>query len=143
MENNIFEENMIDCNFVTIKQFGNMASDGTDEERSGRYTGSMYSLRDYGSKRWVVLAYLQADFKKYREEGLKDPEIIKKCLNFLNEPEARKKYQKKESVPKYGRLELVHENIKFTNKFGSETAILELIIDQRKNENFWGEGVKG
>jgi hypothetical protein len=139
---NDLNEDMIECNFLPIRQYGNMAKSETDELKSGRYAGSMYSLKDYGSKRWVVLAYLIADFSKHREEKLTDNQIIKKCLNFLNTPEARKKYQKKDSVPKYGNLELANENIKFTNKSGQEVAILELIIDQRKNENFWGEGEK-
>jgi hypothetical protein len=142
MLNEFNSEEMIECSFLPIKQYGTMAKSETDELRSGRYAGSMYSLADYGSKRWVVLAYLVADFQKHREEKLTETQIIKKCLNFLNTPEARKKYQKKESVPKYGNLELASENIKFTNKSGQEVAILELIIDQRKNENFWGEGEK-
>jgi hypothetical protein len=136
------DDSIIECNFVQIKQFSNMASDGTNETRSGRYSGSIHSIENFGSKRWVVLAYLAADFNKYREQKMSDVEIIKKCLKFLNEPESRKKYQKKESVPKYGNLLLASENIKFTNKFGYESAILELVIDQRKNENFWGEGEK-
>jgi hypothetical protein len=138
-----FSEDMIECSFVPIKQYSNMANGETNELRSGRYAGSMYSVRDYGSKRWVVLAYLSADFNKYREMKLTEQQIIKKCVNYLNAPEERKKFQKKDSVPKYGNLEILNENnIKFINKFNQEVAILELIIDQRKNENFWGEGEK-
>jgi hypothetical protein len=137
------EDDMVECSFLQIKQYSNMAKGETDETRSGRYSGSMYSVQDYGLKRWVVLAYLVADYKTHREQGLKDQEIIKKCLNYLNTPEARKKYQKKDSVPKYGSLEILNENnIKFLVKEGQEVAALELIIDQKKNENFWGEGEK-
>jgi hypothetical protein len=143
MENDTIDENMIECSFLQIKQYGNMAKGETDEMRSGRYSGSMYSVQDYGLKRWVVLGYLVADYKLHREQGLKDQEIIKKCLNYLNTPEARKKYQKKDSVPKYGNLQILNENnLKFLMKEGQEVATLQLIIDQRRNENFWGEGEK-
>jgi hypothetical protein len=88
------------------------------------------------------LAYVKADFEKYRSEGLNNTEIAKRCINYLNAVEPRKKFPKKPPTSKYGQLQLIREDIKFTNRFGYEMAILEFSTDERKNDNFWGEGDK-
>ena len=132
-------EMISECEFVTIPEYEIIkVKDG--EKRCGRYSGSNYWFNGFGKSKWVVLAYLKADFAKYRLEGMTNLQIVNRCLNFLNTPEPRKKFQKKEATSKYGELKLVREDIKFTNRFGYECAILEMSIDERKNEHFWGEG---
>ena len=137
--NNKELEMRTDCEFVTIPEHEIIKS-ASDERKCGRYSGSNYWFSGFGKTKWVVLAYLKADFAKYRLEGMTNLQIINRCLNFLNTPEPKKKYQKKEATSKYGELKLIREDIKFTNRFGYECAILEMSIDERKNDNFWGEG---
>lgn len=136
----IDEKSMIVCEFVPITQHS-IDSNSTSEKKLGMYSSSRYAnIEDLYFKKWIVLAYLKADFKKYREEGLNNKEILQRCVNYLNAVEPRKKYAKKDPVPKYGKLELFKDDIQFTNKLGYECAILIFITDQRKNEHFWGEG---
>lgn len=127
----------IECSFVKIPQYSHVKS---DEYRDGRYSTSPSNVRGLGTKQWVVLAYLKADFQKHRILRKSDIEIVEGCLNYLNNPEERKKYQKKEPTPKYGFLTLVSKEIKFVEKDGQKVAVVELATNERTNENFWGEG---
>lgn len=133
---------MIECEFVAIPQY-EIASSPTKERKMGYYSHSIYAgVEGLNWTKWVVLAYLKADFQKHREQGLKNEEILQRCLNYLNAVEPKKKYAKKDPIPKYGKLELFKEEIKFTNKLGYECAILVFTTNQRKCEHFWGEGEK-
>jgi len=132
---------MIECEFVPISQYG-VFNDTSSERKAGRYSSSIYAIEGINWTRWVVLAYLKADFQKHREEGLKNQEILQRCVNYLNAVEPKKKYAKKDPEPKYGKLELFKEDIQFTNKFGYECAILIFTTNNRKCEHFWGNGEK-
>jgi len=127
----------IECSFVKIPQYSHVKS---DDYRDGRYSASPANVRGLGSKQWVILAYLKTDFQMLKEQKKTDEEIIQGCLNYLNNPEERKKYQKKEPTPKYGYLTLVSKEIKFIEKNGEKVAVVELATNERTNENFWGEG---
>jgi hypothetical protein len=127
----------IECELLPIKSVSSVEGEG---EKFGRYSGSIYSMSKFNLKGWVVISYLKADFEHYRKQKLSNEEILQKCVNYLNRIE-RKKYQKKEAAPKYGYLKVYDPSmVKFINKFGSEVASIELVTDDRKNENFWGEG---
>ncbi len=130
---------MIQCEFVPLAQY-EIFNDPKPERKLGRYSSSTYYIDGFNKEKWVVLAYLKADFDKYRTEGMANEEIIGRCINYLNAVEPKKKYAKKPPTSKYGYLELINKNPKFTNRFGYEMAILELSTDERKNDNFWGEG---
>ena len=132
---------MIECEFVPISQYG-IFTDTSLEKKAGRYSSSIYAIEGINWTRWVALAYLKADFQKYRDMGLKNPEILQRCVNFLNAVEPKKKYAKKNPEPKYGKLELFKNDIQFTNKFGYECAILVFTTTNRKCEHFWGNGEK-
>ena len=132
---------MIECEFVPITQHG-LVSKETGEKKHGLYSSSMYAIEGINWDKWVAIAYLKADFDTYRKQGLKDREILQRCLNYLNIVPERKKYAKKQPTAKYGKLSLFKEDIQFTNKFGYECAILIFTTDQRKCELFWGEGEK-
>lgn len=127
----------IECSFVKIPQYSHVKS---DDLRDGRYSTSPANVRGLGTKQWVVLAYIKAEFDKHRILRKSNEEIIQGCLNYLNNPEERKKYQKKEPTPKYGFLTLVSKEIKFVEKDGQKVAVVELATNERTNENFWGEG---
>ena len=129
----------IECSFIKIPQYSHVKS---DEYKDGRYSTSPANVRGLGTKQWVVLAYLKPKegFHGLRILKKSNEEIIQGCLNYLNNPEERKKYQKKEPTPKYGFLTLVSKEIKFIEKDGQEVAVVELATNERTNENFWGEG---
>lgn len=127
----------IECSFLSIPQYSHIKS---EELKCGRYSTSPPTIKGLGVKQWVVLAYLKANFHAHRILRKNDIEIVQGCLNYLNNPEERKKYQKKEPTPKYGYLTLVSKEIKFIQKNGEEVAVVELATNERTNENFWGEG---
>jgi|694.fasta_scaffold143795_4 hypothetical protein len=123
-------DSVIECEFMPISQFSHAP---TGEKKEGRYMTSIYSIDGFGKNRWVVGAYIKADLEKYKILRWHDSEIVKRCVNYLNSIAINKKGKKK-----YGNLQL-HKFNKI-NKFGQEIIVVELITDERKNENFWGEG---
>ncbi len=130
----------IECSFLNIPQYSFLGINS--ELKCGRYSTSPSNIKGLGTKQWVVLAYIKANFNEHRLLNKSYKEIIEGCLNYLNNPEERKKYQKKEPTPKYGFLTLVSQEIKFIQKYGEEVAVVELATNERTNENFWGEGEK-
>jgi len=89
------EKEMIsDCEFVSIPEYEIIKSQ-SDEKRFGRYSSTNYWFNGFGKSKWVVLAYLKADFAKYRLEGLTNLQIVNRCLNFLNTPEPKKSIKRK------------------------------------------------
>jgi hypothetical protein len=121
-------EKMIECELIKVPQYSHLV--GTDT-KDGRYMTSLYgSVDGFGRKRWVVGGYLKADWNKYRIIKMGEQEIIQRCINYLNAKDGGI----------YGNLE--YYNVKFIQKFGQEVAVVELITNERKNENFWGEGEK-
>lgn len=137
----IDEESMIECEFVPIPQYG-LISNSNSEKKLGVYSSCVYSdIEELNWTEWIVKAYLKADFQKYRKMGLSDVEILKRCFNFLNATAPRKKYAKKDPVPKYGKLKLINE-VRFTDKFGFESAVTIFTTTERKCKFFWSEGEK-
>ena len=120
-------ESVIESAFVKIPQYAHIPGESI---KDGRYMTSVYSLEDFGRKKWVIGAYLKADWNKYRITKQSETEILQKCINYLNSID----------YGKYGNLQM--HNFKFIQKFGQEVAVVELVINERKNENFWGEGEK-
>jgi len=123
-------ESAIECEFMPITQFSHLK---TDDKKDGRYMTSIYSIDGFGRDKWVVGGYLKIDWNKYKVLRWHDSEVLKRCVNYLNSLTLGKKGKKK-----YGNLKL-HKFNKIT-KNGEEVAVVEIITDDRKNENFWGEG---
>lgn len=134
-------DTMIECEFVPVQQHM-LVSTLDSATKSGFYTSSCYRLEDRDALKWPVLAYLKADFDKYRAAEIPDREILQRCMNYLNALDLKKVAGKKDLEPKYGKLSLAKEEIKFTKKFGYECAILIFCTDNRKCEHFWGTGEK-
>jgi len=114
--------------------------------RSGRYSQSSYTFAGFGSSKWVVLVYLKVDYNKYYSEGFSESELLDACTEFLSRPPPRKKYQKRKPRSKYGTLKPVPSKWKdgyaVREKVGTrDVLIAELIIDERRNKNFWNEGL--
>jgi hypothetical protein len=124
----------IECSLMPIDQYSHAP---TEEKRYGRYAQSTYSLSSFGKNSYIVVAYIDVDVEKYREQNISDEQIVKGCMEFLNKsPEESKK--KKESKKPYGNLQLY--NYKIINKFGKNIIAIELVTDSRTNDKFWGTG---
>ena len=109
-----------------------------EDGQKGRYSQSFHwDVKQFGSKRWVVLGYIDVDWPKIEEQNnLSKQEIIDTCLEQLNRAPERKKYQKREPKPLYGKLE------KYKAKFVDAEQpyiIYEFITDDPKNVLFLGE----
>jgi len=107
--------------------------------RYGRYLKSMFSLDGFGHSKWIVGCYIDIDYQKHIPE-LGEEEFIRQCISYLNQPPERKKFQRTPRAALYGNLEL--HSYKLKENDGKRFVELELITDDQRNENFWGEGVK-
>lgn len=130
IEPDLDADSIIECEFVSIPQFSHMPS---GETKFGRYMTSVYSIDGFGKNKWIVGCYIKLDLQKYKILKWHDSEIAKRCVNYLNSITINKKGKKK-----YGNLQLYKFNRII--KFGQELIVAEIVTDDRKNENFWGEG---
>lgn len=104
-------------------------------KRFGRYSQSVYSdIKGFEINKWVILAYILVEWVALKEQ-MTEIQIFQSCLNYLN----NQKDNKGKSI--YGFLESYKAD--FKNKNGKQYIIAQMISDQRKNINFWCEGLKG
>lgn len=89
---------------------------------------------------WPIIVHIEVDHEKYSNKGLAKESIFRQCVDYLNQPPLRKKYAKKDPKPLYGRLTLY--KARFKEDADGKYIEAELTTDQRKNKNFWREGVK-
>ncbi len=109
------------------------------ERKAGRYLKSMFpQVKGYGDTKWVIGCYVEVDEQKEAEK-LSEPDLVRECLEYLNEIPPREKFQRKPTSPLYGKLELLSYKIK--EDAGRAFIEMLLITDDQKNENFWGEGI--
>jgi hypothetical protein len=130
---------MIDCCFIPIKK-----SKYTSEEetKDGLYSSSVYNVEGFGVTKWVICAYLKVDHKKFLDEGMTSKALIDGCLAHLNYmPEPARK-TKKPQKPKYGNLQPLVSKItgEYDVVYKDDRVIVQLVTDDRQNENFWYEG---
>jgi hypothetical protein len=130
---------MIDCSFIPIKK-----SKYTSEEetKDGLYSSSVYNVEGFGVTKWVICAYLKVDHKKFLDEGMTSKALIDGCLAHLNYmPEPARK-TKKPQKPKYGNLQPLVSKItgEYDVVYKDDRVIVQLVTDDRQNENFWYEG---
>ena len=134
---------MIECSLRQMEEYGSLLPNWSEGKKSGIYLGSNYVYPMYGAKRWAIGVYVDVEYDKHREQGLSDEEIVKQCVEFLNEPPARKKYQKKKPVPTYGVLDDAAHLFRFKRDEAGTYIEMTLMTNQRKNKNFWGIGLIG
>lgn len=125
-------EDMIECSLVPIYEYSHIP---TETQKFGRYAQSTYNVNKFGKNAYVVLAYLQTDLEKYRKEGIEDEQIVRRCVNYLNQEEKKKKSSKP-----YGNLQLY--GYRLIQKFGKEIVAIEMVTDMKSNQNFWGSGIR-
>tara|TARA_Y100000592_G_scaffold16371_1_gene24280 strand:- start:12664 stop:13059 length:396 start_codon:yes stop_codon:yes gene_type:complete len=127
---------LIECVLLPINEYS-FEDDG--KKRYGRYHGSdFWDVPEYGSKRWVVGAYIKANLNDLLEQGYTHDEIVDGCVSYLNLPPKRKKYAKKDPKPKYGTLQKY--KAKIVEKDGEKLVSALLITDMKKSKHFWGKG---
>ena len=93
---------MIECALRPQEEYHNVLPGYNTKKKLGRYHGSNFNFKTFGTAHWVVGVYINVDHGKYLEEGLTEEGIMRGCIEYLNQPPPRKKYQKK--------------NLKCTNK---------------------------
>jgi hypothetical protein len=127
---------MIRCDLREIKEHELLSSG--DKTKFGRYHGSMFwNIPGFGKKKWVVAARI--DLLENLPIDTPDSDIVEQCVEFLNTPPPRKKFQRRFTKPKYGSLELYSGKI---IRNGEEAYISALLLtDQRNSKHFWGKGI--
>jgi hypothetical protein len=129
----------IACHFKDIREWGELYPDET-KTRKGRYHGSSFAVPGFGVTQWVVCGYLIVpEYEHYVTLGLSEQQVIEGCIEYLNKPPPRKKYQRRVRKPLYGDLKLYQFKPKQQTENEQVFDVL-LITDQRINKNFWGEG---
>ena len=135
---------MIECFLREQSEYGSLLPDRSKKKREGKYHGSEFysNVAGYGVKKWVVGVYIDIDYSQHLDD-MSEEEIVKECIQFLNEPPARKKYQKKKPQPLYGNLD--PEPVQYWIDEDSEGRFIGALLatDQRKNKKFWGVGGQG
>jgi hypothetical protein len=126
---------MIKCTLRDIESAGS-------EARKGRYHGSnFWDLKGFARDTWVVGAYIDFDSDDQLAQSppwMSEEEIVGECLEYLNQPPPRKKYEKKKTSPLYGNLSLYQ----YTFRHDGTRTYIEVLLttDQKKNKYFWGKG---
>lgn len=125
------------CSFRPLPEFPgvNLGKDKDKQEyKLGRYHGSIWgNVPNYGFSRWCLGAYIDFNWQHLLREGFSPDDIIAGCVAFLN----KKPFKKKKSL--YGTLECVNYSFKKDDK-GKYICVI-LSTNERKNKNFWGEGI--
>jgi hypothetical protein len=140
----IIEGPEFECAFMKLHEYPslrmNSAEGGTDL-RGARYHGSMFwSVKGFGTIRWVIAGYIVLDWEELLSQGLTKEEIFKGCAKFLNKPPVRKKFEKRITKPLYGMLQPDPVKVTLREKDGVKVLEVLAITNKRKSKWVWGEG---
>jgi len=131
---------VIECRFREFSEYGSVIAPKNKKKKKGFYSYSIVPIKGLGQNKWLIITHIDVDYERYLDEGLSKDIILQRCVDFLNQPPPRKKYAKKKPKPLYGHLTLY--KAKFKEDENGKYIEVELCTDQRKNKNFWREGVK-
>ena len=94
------------CELLEVDEYLGIPS---EKKKFGKYHATnFWDIKGFGQKKWVVS--LRIKLSEQVDESLSDREIIEGCLRFLNTPPPKKKYARKDPVPKYGILNFYKGN---------------------------------
>ena len=125
---------------MPIPEHHYMKGDKDVKTKMGRYHGSMFwDIPGYASKKWVVGARILVEDSVPADTTNED--LVEGCIEYINQPPPRKKYQKKKPQPRFGELELYSAKVKREEDKIFITALL--VTNDRRNKNFWGKGTLG
>ena len=131
---------MISCDLIPIHEHQGIKKYTSGKTKSGKYHGSMFwNIPGFASKRWVVAARIKVNDSI--PASTEDSDIINGCIEYLNTPPPRKKFQRRIRKPKYGNLEL--HSAKVIRKGEGVFISVLLITDERNSKHFWGKGFVG
>ena len=128
---------VIPCTLRPIRKHS-FNSDMSAPHKLGRYLHSVFNIEGFGHSRWVVGCYIDIDHSTYTQE-MSPTAFVEACVEYLNQPPERKKFERSHKASLYGALEIYSYKLKQNGK-GPFVELL-LITDEQKNENFWGEGI--
>ncbi len=128
---------MIECELQLQEEYICVDICDTNRKKYGRYHGSMFwDIPGFGTSKWVVATKIKvlAD----TAPNWTDDEIIRGCVEYINTPPPRKKFQRRVRKTKYGQLELYKASLVRSNEGMHISALL--ITEKRKSKHFWGKG---
>ena len=131
---------MISCDLMSIHEHEGISKFSKGKTKKGRYHGSMFwNIPGFASKRWIVAARIQ--ISDCVPASIDDQDLIDGCMEYLNTPPPRKKFQRRIRKPRYGNLEL-HKGKVIRSERGLYISAL-LITEERNSKHFWGKGFVG
>lgn len=132
----------IECSLMEQREFAHYTPpEGEAQFKEGKYHGSMFwEVDGFGSSKWVVCARIVVDWEKYYEEGLSEEELFGRCVAYLNLPPKRRKFQRRITKPKYGKLSPTPMWIKPKEEDGVKFLSVLMVTDKKRCRYFWGEG---
>jgi len=142
-QNKPLSNETLSCGFRLMPEWTHLKNGSDTKKKAGRYHGSFFAdVPAYGRSQWVIIGEIDVDFGFCTTQEMSEREVVEACVNYLNLPPPRKKYAKREPKPPYGKLELYKYYVKESDDITKKTRVQVLLLtDQRKNKNFWREGV--
>ena len=129
---------ILPCKLRPIRK-NSFSTDPDAPYRMGRYLHSVFPIDGFGHSRWVVGGYVDIDHREYTTR-MTPAAFVEGCVNYLNQPPQRKKFERRARTPLYGDLEVYSYKLK-ENANGPFVELL-LITGDPQNPHFWGEGMK-
>ena len=130
---------LIPCEWVKLPKTPMSTVKEKIHTRCGRYHQSIFpQVEEYGTKRWVVCGYLKIkEPEKFKH--MTESQIVDGCVAFLNTPPPRKRnplYGSLKPIPALWRGKGMYEV-----KFMENEFVVCLSTTERRNKNFWGDGL--
>ena len=124
------------CELLAVDEYLGTHS---EKKKYGKYHATnFWNIKGFGQKKWVV--GLRVKLGEIPSPDFTDKQIMEACLRYLNTPPAKKKYAKKEPLPKYGHL-VFYKGNRIRSESGTDHIFSMLVIvDKQKNKYFWGKG---
>jgi len=132
----------LECTLLKQTEFlGYHNRDEEVEYREGKYHGSMFwEVDEFGSKKWVVCVRIAVDWEKHFADGATKQELFGRCIAHLNLPPKRKKFQRRQTKPRYGKLSPVSHWIYPKEEDGVKYLSALVITDKKRCRYFFGQG---
>jgi len=132
---------MIPCKLLATIKNKYMENDSL-ERRFGHYLNSFYPIKGFGRDCWVVVVNILVDYEQYLKEGLNEEKITLECIKYLNHRPKSKYGKRRRRKATYGIFRNIPYSFKPKEKDGKKIIQTLLVVEERKNKNFWGEGRK-
>ena len=95
-------------------------------------------VEEYGKTSWIIMTEIDVTDDNYSLDSTNVEEVAEGCIEYLNQPPKRKRKTKKKIKLPYGSLKLYKASVREDDQ--GAYIFAHLIIDERKNKNFWSEG---